>query len=352
MILYLYHQVKIEKEVTALQENTNTEAVYLVLDEGAELLKREWDLIYLDALSHVGDMVHQGQISRDIDEKTSHKLEEIFKKLPEKQDTAPEEYRRALQLAVLKGMREATQPHHALTPDAVSLFIGYLVNKLQSYDKKSDTQVLADPAVGAGNLMTAVLNQLDRKAAFIGADPDETLLKLAYINANLQSHSVDLFHQDSVSAPFVKNLDMIVSDLPAGYYPKEDQVSNFATKADTGRSYVHHLLIEKAVTHVKPGGFLIFLVPNYIFQTDQSEQLHTFIKEEALIYSLMQLPSSMFKNKQAAKSILVLRKKKEGIIEPKQALLAELPSFTKESALADMMQKISGWFDDHLKQEK
>jgi len=340
----------VKKEVSFMSENTNTEAVYLVLDEGTEFIKNQLDLPYLDALGEMGENLFQKKILQELPGDKEEKMSRLLMEISSL-NIESEEYRRAIQLAVLKGMREATQPHHAMTPDAVSLFIGYLVNKLLSYGN-NEKPVLMDPAVGVGNLMTAVMNQLKNKGHFIGADPDETLLKIAYMNANLQKHSVDLFHQDSVSAPLINNVDLVLSDLPVGYYPNDEQAKTFATKTEEGHSYVHHLLIEQAINHVKPGGFAVFLIPNNLFQTEQAAYLHAFIKSHALIYSLMQLPATMFKNQDAAKSILVLRKKAEGIEEPKQALLAELPSFSRETALKDMMQKISSWFDDHLNQEK
>ncbi|MGJ9382382.1 class I SAM-dependent methyltransferase [Salipaludibacillus sp. CF4.18] len=335
-----------------MEATTNTEKIYNVLDEGAELLKKELDLLYIDALGHMGENMFQGQSVQKLSDSNSKEMELLLKSLPNSQDVAPEEYRRAVQLAALKGMKEATQPHHAMTPDAVGLFIGYLVNKLLSYDTEAIKPVLMDPAVGSGNLMTSVMNQVEKQTHFIGAEPDETLLRIAYVNANLQKHSVDLFHHDSVNADTVKDVDLIVSDLPLGYYPNDQVASKFETVADKGHSYVHHLLIEQAMTRVKKGGFLVFIVPNQIFQTDQSKKLHSFIKKEAVIYSFMQLPDTMFKSKEAGKSILILRKNKQGMAEPKQALLAELPSFSKEAALADMMKRISAWLDDHLKIEK
>jgi site-specific DNA-methyltransferase (adenine-specific) len=328
-----------------VQEATITETIYNVLDQGAEIVKREKDILYLEALSYMGDMMFTRRSDESLP--SSEKLAKLLSDLPDKGKKTRENYRRAMQLAVLKGMREATQPHHAMTPDAVSLFLGYIANKVLSYTDKNK-HVLMDPAVGAGNLMTAVLNQLDNEALFVGSEPDETLLKLAYANANLQAHDVELFHQDSVSSPLLKEVDLVVSDLPAGYYPNDTIAEQFVTKANNGHSFVHHLLIEQGVKHVRKGGFLIFLVPNTLFQSEQAKQLHAFIKQETIIYSFMQLPSSMFKKQDAAKSILVLRKQSEEIVAPKQALLVELPSFSQEGSLADMMKRISTWFDNHL----
>lgn len=348
-----WYQVEedIEKEVIVVEATTNTEKIFKVLDEGAELLKKELDLLYIDALGQMGENIFQKQPVQNLSDNVTKEIEQLLQQLPDSQDVAPEEYRRAMQLAVLKGMREATQPHHAMTPDAVGLFIGYLVNKLLGYDTEVTTPVLMDPAVGSGNLMTSVMNQSEKKAHFVGAEPDETLLRLAYVNANLQKHSVDLFHQDSVNSDSTNTVDLVVSDLPIGFYPHDGVAQSFATAADKGHSYVHHLLIEQSLRQLKKGGFAVFIVPNHIFQTDQSKKLHTLVKQEAIIYSFMQLPSTMFKSKEAGKSILVLRKREQGIAEPKQALLVELPSFTKEASLADMMQRISAWLDDHLKNE-
>ncbi|WP_147803392.1 class I SAM-dependent methyltransferase [Alkalicoccus halolimnae] len=328
-----------------MAETTNTEQYYKVLDEGAAILQKEKDLFYLEALGSMGELLFTQKFPDEMGAGPKENLENIINTLPP--EVQREEIRRAMQLAILKGMKEATQPHHALTPDAVALFIGYLTNIVLSKET-DDPVLLLDPAAGAGNLLTAVLNQLSKKGHAVGAEPDETLLKLAYVNANLQEHTVDLFHQDSVATSTVDNVHAVVTDLPAGYYPDDKKAAEFKTGADSGHSYVHHLLIEQSIRHVREGGFLIFLIPNGLFQSEQADKLQVLLKEDADIYSLLQLPESMFKSKESGKSILILRRKKQGVIPPRQALLAELPSFTREAALADMMKRISSWFDDHL----
>ncbi|WP_078595039.1 class I SAM-dependent methyltransferase [Evansella clarkii] len=328
---------------------TNTELIFNTLDKGANVIQKEKDDTYLDALAEMGEVIFHEEIPSWLSETGRAQVSKALKELPEKGAAAKEEYRRAVQLAVLKGMKEATQPHHAMTPDAVSLFIGYLADKVLGYEENEEAKVILDPAVGAGNLLTAVMNQVKTKTHGAGAEADETLLRLSFINANLQEHSVDLFHQDSVASPLIKNVDMIVTDLPAGFYPNDAVASRYTLASKEGHSFVHHLLIEQAVNHVKPGGFMFFLVPNFIFESEEAKELHEYIKKEAIIYSFLQLPKSMFKNQKWGKSILVLRKQKDGIIPPKQALLAELPSFSNKQALADIMQRIAGWFDDHLK---
>ncbi|QKS72056.1 class I SAM-dependent methyltransferase [Paenalkalicoccus suaedae] len=328
-----------------MAQATDTEKYFEWLDKGTTRLQKELDLVYLEALALMGESVFQKEVPAEIKEKEL--IKNLINKI-EKLEAPKEAVRRAIQLAVLKGMREATQPHHAMTPDAVALFIGFLLDKLLSKTMDENKYVLYDPALGAGNLMTAVSNQMKSDTHFIGVEPDETLLQLAFVNANLQKHSVDLFHQDSVASQAIKNVHAVVSDLPIGYYPNDDIASKFSVAASSGHTYVHHLLIEQAIDHTVEGGFLVFLVPNSLFQSEQSDKLHAMVKQTSDIYAFLQLPATMFKTKQAAKSILVLRKKKDGVIPPKQALLAELPSFAREDALKDMMAQISTWFDQNL----
>ncbi|PRO64248.1 class I SAM-dependent methyltransferase [Alkalicoccus urumqiensis] len=324
---------------------TKTEMYYDVLDQGAALIQKKEEKLYLEALAEAGEAVFQGRAPGNLEKEEEKQWNRLLNELPEASEK--EEIRRAVQLAVLKGMKEAVQPHHALTPDAVAVFAGFLMNEL-TQKETDDPLLLWDPAAGAGNLMTACANQMTKDVHFIGAEPDETLMKLAFMNANLQGHHMDLFHQDSVSQPAVDHVHGVVSDLPLGYYPDDETASGFATAADEGHTYVHHLLMEKAVRHVREGGFLVFLVPNSLFQSEQAPKLHPVIKEQASVYALLQLPSTMFKTQDAGKSMLILRKTKAGIVPPKQALLAELPSFTRQEALADMTRQISDWIREHV----
>ncbi len=60
----------------------------------------------------------------------------------------------------------------------------------------------------------------------------------------------------------------------------------------------------------------------------------------------MQLPLSMFKNDQAAKSVLILQKKGPNVKKPKHVLLVELPRFSNKSAMQAMMAKIDAWITE------
>ncbi|KMK74534.1 class I SAM-dependent methyltransferase [Alkalihalobacillus pseudalcaliphilus] len=326
-------------------QDKQLEQLFHLLDRSAELISEEQELPYLDALALAGDKLSAGEFIETKNEIEKKKLKQIVEDIY--LDELPKEViRKSFQLTVLKGMKGATQPHHSLTPDAVSLFISYLVNKISS-DLKSE-YLVADFALGSGNLLSAVLNQSTKPARAVGFEADETLLHIAFVSSNLQRNEVELFHQDSIQNLPLLKADVVVTDLPVGYYPNDIIANDYELKAESGHSYVHHLMIEQAIQQTREGGYLYFLIPNFLFESDQSEKLHRYLKEKTHILALLQLPKSMFHSEQQAKSILMLQKKGTEVQPIQQALMAELPSFSKPTALADMIKQIDGWFKQEL----
>ena len=135
--------------------------------------------------------VHPSKLESELAEK---RLKKIYEEL-NLDKFSKENIRKAFQLAILKGMKESVQPNHQMTPDSIGMLFGYLLNKFM----KQSSYRLLDPAVGTGNLLTAAMNQgLNKRIEGIGVEIDDLLIKLAYINANLQEHPIELFNQDSL----------------------------------------------------------------------------------------------------------------------------------------------------------
>ena len=321
-------------------KKTSFDGLYQTIDEGASFLEQQKGMTYLEAVAEMGTILFEQP------DHTEQKLRELVSNIDV--DTLDKEtVRKVFQLSVLKGMKGATQPHHSMTPDAVSLFASYLFNKLTGKHDKNQPINTLDLAVGTGNLLTSIINHSPIEIDAVGFEADESLLHIAFANANLQRHQLELYHQDSVHIS-LKETDVVVTDLPIGYYPKDEIASTFTLKADEGHSYIHHLMIEQGIRALKPGGYALYLVPNFLFESDQSDRLHTYLKEHTVILSLLQLPKTMFQSEQHGKSFLLLQKKGEDTVVPRHALLAELPSFDKKEALADMMKRMNDWFSQEL----
>lgn len=322
------------------------ETLFSIFDSSAVVLRKELDVTYLEALVETGDNLFEGAIlQEELSELAIERLNREYSTFNE-ETYKGEEIRKAFQLAILKGMKEGVQANHEMTPDAVGMFMSYLFHKFMQ--GQNEITVL-DPAIGTGNLMTTVFNSAKEGLIMsgFGVEVDEVLIKLALVNANLQKHAIEFFHQDGLAPLYIDPVDAVVSDLPVGYYPNEIGASEYKLKADEGMSYAHHLFIEQSVKHTKEGGYLFFLVPNFIFESDQAPKLHAFIKETCFIQGLLQLPVSMFKNEKNAKSIFVLQKKGANVTMPKQALLVELPKFSNMKAMEDIMDQLNTWFATH-----
>ncbi|MGG3471059.1 class I SAM-dependent methyltransferase [Neobacillus pocheonensis] len=319
------------------------EQLFTLFNETAMTLQEELNCTYLEALAETGENLFQGSIlQEELSELTVKRLKKQYEDI-HIQKYSNEEIRKAYQLVILKGMKENVQPNHQMTPDTVGMLVGYLVERFM---KQSSFRLL-DPAVGTGNLLTTVLNHMQRKITSIGVEIDDLLIKLAYVNANLQEHPVQLFNQDSLEPLFIDPVDAIIADLPVGFYPNDVRAADYQLKADEGHSYAHHLFIEQSVRHTKPGGYLFFIIPNGLFESEQADQLKEYFKENVIIQGLLQLPTSMFKNKSAAKSILILQKKGVNVTPPKQALLVDLPSLSSAVEVDKILVKMEKWFQEN-----
>ena len=322
---------------------TNIEKIFTTFDTTASILQEELSCTYLEALAETSENIFHGSVLQDeLSELTKKRLEKEYGQLTIK-SYGKEEIRKGLQLTILKGMKEGAQVNHQMTPDAIALFVGYLVGKFTS---KFPSLTLLDPAVGTGNLLTAILNHLSGKQTqSFGVDVDDLLINLAAQNANLQEHALELYTQDSLQNLYIEPVDVVVADLPVGYYPDDVNAANFTLKANSGHSFAHYLFIEQSLRYTKQGGYLFFLVPNSLFEGEEATTLHQFLKEQVYIQGFLQLPMTVFKNESHAKSILILQKKGVEVVAPKQALLAKLPSFSNKAEMTKTMDEISNWIE-------
>ncbi|WP_277673494.1 class I SAM-dependent methyltransferase [Piscibacillus halophilus] len=318
------------------------EKLFTWLDETTDMISEEEDVPYLDGLIASSELLFYRDLPEDLESTYYNKLQSQLDMI-NLSDFEVEVRRKALQLAILKGMKGQTQQHHYITPDTVGMFIGYLVQRFIG-DKKEYT--LFDPACGTANLLFAVINQQEQKDSLVayGSEVDPTLIRLAYINTNLQEKQIEYFHQDSLKPILLEPVDVVVSDLPVGYYPDDTTAQAYDLKAEDGHSYSHHLFIEQSLKYTKDGGYLFFVVPSLLFESDQKDQLQSFLKEHAHIIGLLQLPETMFKNENMRKSIFIIQKKGENTRDPKKVMLADLPSFKDAKAMDSVLQQLNQWF--------
>ncbi|WP_010651189.1 N-6 DNA methylase [Oceanobacillus massiliensis] len=286
-------------------EKSNVERLFGWLDETTELIQQHRNEPYLDSLSATMEFLFYEGAPEDMDDLLAHKLQNTLIKI-NMDSFHTEEVRKAIQLAILKGMKGSTQQQHLMTPETVGLIVGYLSDKLTK-DKKAIR--VFDPVSGTGNLLTTVLGQLKQEVKAYASEVDPTLIQLSVLNANLQKKQVEFFHQDSLRPFLMDPVDLIVADLPVGYYPDDIQANEYELKADSGHSYAHHLLIEQSIKYTADGGYLVLVIPEFLFDNDQSDKLQAYLQKYAHIVGVIRLPDTAFKSEKNTKSILILQKK-------------------------------------------
>lgn len=334
--------------------NDNIMNFFSILHSSTEILQKELDMPYLEALVETGENILDGKTPRVIDGKPGEEavfdLQKLYQSVQLEEMTS-EEIRSGLQLAVLKGMKEDyVQPNHQMTPDAIGLLMVYFVRIFLPDDKQS-LRVL-DLAAGTGNLLTVLYNHLSqdgREIAAEGIDNDDLLLSIAAVSTSLQRiEAIRLTHQDALTNLLVEPADLVISDLPVGYYPVQTTVSHYETAFEEGNSYSHHLLIEQSLNYLRESGYAFFLVPANLFQTDEAKSLLTFIQKESFFQGLIQLPDDFFKNEHSRKSILVLQKKGPNATQAKEVLLAKAPDFRDGEALKRFLSEVTEWKNENL----
>ncbi|WP_077299051.1 class I SAM-dependent methyltransferase [Virgibacillus pantothenticus] len=326
-------------------KKSNVETLYEWMDELTGTIQEHMNETYLDSLIYAMEIMFHREVTIEFEEQLSSKLEKLLQTTSIDAFTI-EEIRKANQLAILKGMKGSTQAQHMMTPETVALIIAYLSSKLLE-DQKAIR--IFDPASGTGNLLTTVYSQLSQVKEAYASEIDPTLIQLAAWNANMQKQQIEFFHQDSLQPFLLDPVDLIVADLPVGYYPDDIRSGNFELQAKDGHSYAHHLFIEQSLNYTIAGGYLLFVIPAFLFESDQAEQLKQFLHKHAHIVGILSLPDTAFQSDKHRKSIFILQKKGHHTTTPKQPLLVKMPSFSNTNAMGDILGQINNWFQTYKK---
>ena len=300
------------------------EQIFTIINERAEKSEQQ-DLPYLEGVLTALEDTLDGKMEWQVEGATK------------------EDMRKAIQIAILKGMRKNTQPNHQMTPDTLGLLVSYFVEQFYEEELEKGAISVADLALGTGNLMFTLMNALEGKVTATGVEVDELLIRLAAATAELIEQPISLYRQDSLESLLVDPVDAMVCDLPVGYYPNEEVALEYELCAAEGMSYSHHLFIEQSVNHAKEGGYLFFLIPATLFESEQAKELHKFLKKHAWIQAVIQLPETMFASRAHEKSILILQKQGAGLKAPREVLLAKVPNMNNKEALAMFFEKVQMW---------
>lgn len=283
---------KIEKAYGYLLENTQT-------------IQNDLQTNFYDALVEQNAIYLDGQTELTLVKGNNQRLKDL--------NLNKEEWRRSFQYLLMKAAQtEPLQANHQFTPDGIGFLLVFLVDQLASSDKVD----VLEMGSGTGNLAQTLMNNCQRSLDYLGLEIDDLLIDLAASMAEVMKADVNFAQGDAVRPQVLKESDVIISDLPVGYYPDDAIASRYQVASPQGHTYAHHLLIEQSLKYLKPGGVAIFLAPNDLLTSEQSPLLKKWMQDHTQILAMVTLPENLFRSANLAKTIFVLRKQEEAVIQP------------------------------------
>ena len=283
---------KIEKAYGYLLENTQT-------------IQNDLQTNFYDALVEQNAIYLDGQTELTLVKGNNQRLKDL--------NLNKEEWRRSFQYLLMKAAQtEPLQANHQFTPDGIGFLLVFLVDQLASSDK---VEVL-EMGSGTGNLAQTLMNNCQRSLDYLGLEIDDLLIDLAASMAEVMKVDVNFAQGDAVRPQVLKESDVIISDLPIGYYPDDAIASRYQVASPQGHTYAHHLLIEQSLKYLKPSGVAIFLAPNDLLTSEQSPLLKKWMQDHAQVLAMVTLPENLFRSANLAKTIFVLRKQEEAVVQP------------------------------------
>ncbi|MFD1430555.1 class I SAM-dependent methyltransferase [Lacticaseibacillus mingshuiensis] len=328
-------------------------SLYTVLEQTTTMLAKQLGTSFLASAIESGENLQAGAVKQEDgkpDAETAAKMQDQYDQIDLGAFSA-EDIRQALQLLLVEAIRrDGIEPNKQVTPDAMASLATYLVTIFAG--SLSSPVTVVDPVAGSGNLIFAVMNQLHAalKVTTTGVliDNDEDLLAFAAMSGQLQHQDAQYFHQDALATPPVTQADLVVADLPVGYYPVDERAKQFATAAASGHSYVHHLLLEQSLHFLKPGGLGLFFVPSNVFQTDEAKGLTAWLAKTTYLQGLLNLPEDFFASKAAEKSLLVLQRPGGSAKRVNQVLLGTFPALNDKQAFSRFIGDVNRWAATNL----
>ena len=283
---------KIEKAYGYLLENTQT-------------IQNDLQTNFYDALVEQNAIYLDGQTELTLVKGNNQRLKDL--------NLNKEEWRRSFQYLLMKAAQtEPLQANHQFTPDGIGFLLVFLVDQLASSDKVD----VLEMGSGTGNLAQTLMNNCQRSLDYLGLEIDDLLIDLAASMAEVMKADVNFAQGDAVRPQVLKESDVIISDLPVGYYPDDAIASRYQVASPQGHTYAHHLLIEQSLKYLKPGGVAIFLAPNDLLTSEQSPLLKKWMQDHAQVLAMVTLPENLFRSANLAKTIFVLRKQEEAEVQP------------------------------------
>ena len=308
------------------------EQAYTYLLENVQIIQNDLTTNFYDALIEQNGIYLDGQTELEQVKTNNQALKRLALR--------KEEWLRTYQFLLLKAAQiEPLQANHQFTPDAISQLIIFLIEQLWPAKEVS----ILELGSGMGILGASFLTSISKKVDYLGIELDDLLIDLAASISEVMGLPAVYVQGDAVRPQILKESDVVVSDLPLGYYPDDQIASRYQVAAKNEHTYAHHLLMEQSLKYLKKDGYAIFLAPSNLLTSPQSELLKDWLRENAQIVAMISLPEDLFAQATQSKAIFVLQKKQDKDLEP---FVYPLASLREPHILMDFKEKFQIWSQD------
>ena len=309
------------------------EQAYTYLLENVQIIQNDLATSFYDALIEQNGIYLDGQTNLEQVKKNNLALKRLALR--------KEEWLRTYQFLLMKAAQtEPLQANHQFTPDAIGHLMIFIIEQLCPTEDLS----LLELGSGMGILGSSFLTSMNKKVDYFGIELDDLLIDLAASMAEVMDLQMGFVQGDAVRPQVLKESDIIVSDLPVGYYPDDQTASRYQVAAKNEHTYAHHLLMEQSLKYLKSGGYAIFLAPTDLLTSPQSELLKSWLTEKAQLVAIIALPDDLFAHGAQSKTIFVLQKKTGEAIEP---FVYPLTSLRAPEILMEFKENFQNWCQEH-----
>ena len=251
-----------------------------------------------------------------------------------------ETIRKVYQFLLLKALKELNNPSYDITPEVITMYISHLIECIYGDKKVSIT----DLASGSGSLLINIAALVKGEKEITSVDVDSNYVRLQQNIFNLLETNVEIINQDALKPLNIKKQDVVISDVPFGYYDDEDNSLNYKLCSTDGYSLNALLFIEQAASYLDENGVGILVIPKKVLELE--DNFKKYLEEDINLNAVITLPDEMFKNVSQQKAIILINKKGQTRL-PNQVFLAQIPSFQNKASYAKFIEEFNEWLENN-----
>ena len=251
-----------------------------------------------------------------------------------------ETIRKVYQFLLLKALKELNNPSYDITPEVITMYISHLIECIYGDKKVSIT----DLASGSGSLLINIAALVKGEKEITSVDVDSNYVRLQQNIFNLLEINVEIINQDALKPLNIKKQDIVISDVPFGYYADEDNSLNYKLCSTDEYSLNALLFIEQAANYLDENGVGILVIPKKVLELE--DNFKKYLEEDINLNAVITLPDEMFKNASQQKAIILITKKGQTRL-PNQVFLAQIPSFQNKASYAKFIEEFNEWLENN-----